>query len=70
MFGFGRLGWPELIIILAIALLIFGPRKLPQISRAIGKVIREFRGQNEPPAGGVDEGSSGNDADEGQNQDS
>jgi sec-independent protein translocase protein TatA len=43
MFGFGRLGAPELILILLIALLIFGPRKLPQIGRAIGKAIRELR---------------------------
>ena len=46
MFGFGRLGAPELILILLIALLIFGPRKLPEIGRAIGKAIREFRSGN------------------------
>jgi len=33
----------ELIIILAIALLIFGPKKLPEIGRAMGKTIKEFK---------------------------
>lgn len=40
MFG---LGVPELVIILIIALVIFGPRKLPEIGGAVGKAIREFR---------------------------
>ncbi len=40
---FGNIGVPELIIILAIALLIFGPKKLPEVGRSIGKALREFR---------------------------
>jgi sec-independent protein translocase protein TatA len=43
---------PELIIILVIALLIFGPKKLPEMGSAIGKSIKEFkRGMNELTAG-------------------
>ena len=38
-----RLGAPELIIILVIALLILGPGKLPEVGASLGKTIREFR---------------------------
>jgi TatA/E family protein of Tat protein translocase len=40
MFG---LGFQELIIILVIALVIFGPAKLPQIGSGLGKAIRDFK---------------------------
>ncbi|MBS3819591.1 TatA/E family twin arginine-targeting protein translocase [bacterium] len=40
---FGNIGFPELIIIMAIALLIFGPKKLPEVGKSIGKALREFR---------------------------
>jgi sec-independent protein translocase protein TatA len=38
-----RLGWPEIILILVIVLIVFGVGKLPQVGGAIGKGIREFR---------------------------
>jgi sec-independent protein translocase protein TatA len=38
-----RLGTTELILIFAIALVIFGPAKLPEIGKAVGKGIREFK---------------------------
>jgi len=38
-----NVGMPELILILIIALIVFGPGKLPDISKALGKSIREFR---------------------------
>ncbi|MCI8515906.1 MAG: twin-arginine translocase TatA/TatE family subunit [Hungatella sp.] len=40
---FGRLGPVELILILIIALVIFGPSKLPQIGRSLGEAIQEFK---------------------------
>ena len=40
---FGSLGVPELIVIFVIALIIFGPRKLPEIGRSLGKSINEFK---------------------------
>jgi sec-independent protein translocase protein TatA len=40
---FGSIGMPELIIIFVIALNIFGPRKLPELGRSLGKSIAEFK---------------------------
>ena len=40
---FGRLGITELILILVVALVIFGPAKLPEIGKAVGKSLREFK---------------------------
>jgi len=40
---FGSIGGPELIVIFVLALLIFGPRKLPELGRMVGKGLSEFR---------------------------
>ena len=40
---FGSIGMPELIIIFVIALIIFGPRKLPELGRSLGKILAEFK---------------------------
>jgi len=40
---FGSIGMPELIIIFVIALIIFGPRKLPELGRTLGKSLAEFK---------------------------
>jgi len=40
---FGSLGVPELILIFAVALIVFGPRRLPEIGRTLGKALGEFK---------------------------
>lgn len=40
---FGSLGFPEILLILVLALLIFGPKRLPEVGRTIGKGLSEFR---------------------------
>jgi TatA/E family protein of Tat protein translocase len=40
---FGPLGVPEIILIFCVALLLFGPRQMPQIGRTIGRALGEFR---------------------------
>ncbi len=44
MFG---LGVPELVVILVIAVLIFGPKRLPELGQNVGKAIREFKKSTE-----------------------
>jgi sec-independent protein translocase protein TatA len=39
----GPIGLPELVIIFVVALIFFGPRKLPELGRALGKSINEFK---------------------------
>jgi sec-independent protein translocase protein TatA len=60
---FGSLGLPELLIILAIIVVLFGVNKLPRLGKGLGEGIRNFkdsiRSQKEESSGGEgDEGSS------------
>lgn len=52
MFG-GKLGFPELLLILAIVLVFFGGRKIPDLARGLGEGIRNFKegmsGSEKPP---------------------
>src|ERR1700674_1756659 len=43
MMDFMNLGFPEMIFIFLLALIIFGPKKLPEIGRQIGKALNEFK---------------------------
>ena len=56
MFG---LGVPELMVILVIALVVFGPSKLPQIGSGLGKAIRDFK---KGVTGGADDEEADKDA--------
>ena len=40
---FGTLGWPEILVIALIVLLLFGGKKIPELMRGIGKGIRSFK---------------------------
>ncbi len=39
----GNLGMPEIIVIFVLALIVFGPRKLPEIGKSLGKGLAEFK---------------------------
>ncbi len=39
----GSVGTPEILLILVIALLLFGPQKLPELGKSLGRAIREFK---------------------------
>ena len=47
------LHWQELVIILVLALVIFGPKRLPEIGRSLGKGLREFKSSVSGPANEV-----------------
>jgi sec-independent protein translocase protein TatA len=51
------IGWPEMLLILAALLLLFGARKLPEIARSLGKSTKEFKA-------GMQEGAAQKDATE------
>jgi TatA/E family protein of Tat protein translocase len=44
---FESIGAPELLVIVVVALIIFGPRKLPELSRSLGRSLAEFRRQSD-----------------------
>jgi sec-independent protein translocase protein TatA len=46
MFG---LGWPEVLVIGLVALLIFGPKKIPELGSALGKTLRGFKDEINNP---------------------
>jgi sec-independent protein translocase protein TatA len=52
---FGSIGPAELVLIFVIALLVFGPKKLPEIGRSVGKALREFKKTSEEIKGRIEE---------------
>jgi len=57
----GNLGFSELLVIFAIALLLFGGKKLPEVGRSIGTAIREFKRSMTGEDAAADKGGSGGD---------
>lgn len=57
MFG---LGWPEVAIIGLIALVIFGPKKIPEVGTALGKTLRGFKEEMNKPASEQDDAEEDN----------
>lgn len=55
---FNSIGIPGLIIILLIVLVVFGPSKMPQIGKAFGQTIREFRSSSKELMGDIKESTS------------
>jgi len=51
----GSIGPMELVLIFVIALLVFGPKKLPEIGRSVGKALREFKKTSEEIKGRIEE---------------
>ncbi|NEO13665.1 MAG: twin-arginine translocase TatA/TatE family subunit [Moorea sp. SIO4G2] len=52
MFG---LGWPEVMIIGVVAVVIFGPKKIPEIGSALGKTLRGFKDEMNNPTSDAEE---------------
>ena len=42
-FGIGGLGWPEILVILVLVLIFFGPKRLPELAEAVGKSLNKFK---------------------------
>lgn len=40
---FGGLGWPEIVVILVLVLIFFGPKRLPELAESVGKSLRRFK---------------------------
>jgi sec-independent protein translocase protein TatA len=56
---FGSIGMPELMVILVIALIFFGPGKFPELGSLIGKTIRGFKKELDAPQEKLDKPESG-----------
>jgi len=58
--GLGNIGFPSLILILIVALIIFGPSKLPEIGKAAGRTLKEFKSATKGMMDGDNDSSTNN----------
>ncbi len=58
---FGSIGFPELLVIFLVCLLLFGAARLPEIGRSLGQGIREFKKAFSAPGGSASGGKDGHD---------
>lgn len=59
--GIGSIGIPSLILIIIVALIVFGPKKLPEIGKAAGQTLHEFKNSTRDLTGdGEDENTDDN----------
>lgn len=56
---FSGIGVPELLIVLVIALIVLGPKKLPEVGRSLGRGMREFKDSVSGLGGGDDDDDEG-----------
>ena len=59
---FGSIGMPELILIFVVALLVFGPKKLPEIGKSLGKGLAEFKRASDDLKKTIEDGDRGGQA--------
>lgn len=62
--GIGQIGIPSLILILIVALVIFGPKKLPEIGKAAGQTLTEFKKSTSGMLSGKNEDESAEEEEE------
>lgn len=55
----GAFGWPQMLLILAVAVLLFGGKKIPELMRGLGKGVKEFKDASKP-----DEAATGADSED------
>jgi sec-independent protein translocase protein TatA len=59
-----NLGWTEVILVLGVALLIFGPKKIPELGSSLGKTLRLFKAEiNQEPEADIEVYEDAEDAD-------
>ena len=53
----GKLGWPEILLILAVVMLLFGGKKIPEMMRGLGKGMKEFKDASKGEGSSADSSS-------------